>query len=50
MITLPELAALVIEVMDAQQKYFKSRQRDDLIACKVLEKELMERAREVIKQ
>jgi hypothetical protein len=43
-VTLPELATLALAVLDAQQKYFKSRSRDDLIESKRLEKELREKS------
>ena len=38
------LARLVIAVLDAQKKYFKGRNKQDLIASKELEKQLRERA------
>jgi hypothetical protein len=43
-VTLPELATLALATLDAQQKYFKTRSRDDLIASKQLEKELRQAA------
>jgi len=42
------LAALAIEVLDAQQKYFKSRDRADLIASKQLESRLRKEARSIL--
>jgi hypothetical protein len=35
-----ELCELVLQVLDAQKKYFKSRDREDLIASKQLEAKL----------
>jgi len=42
------LAGLVIEVLDAQQRYFKSRDRADLIASKQLESRLRKEARAIL--
>ncbi len=39
-----DLAKLVIEVLDAQKRYFKSRSQVDLIASKQLESELRKKA------
>lgn len=41
---LHSLSTLVIQVLDAQKKYFKTREKDDLIASKQLEKRLRDRA------
>ena len=41
---LHSLSRLVIEVLDAQKKYFKTREKDDLIASKQLEKRLRDKA------
>ena len=48
--TLPELATLALAVLDAQQKYFKSRSRDDLIASKQLENELLNVSRRILRE
>ena len=48
MTTAEDLAKLVIEVLDAQKRYFKSRTKDDLIASKVLEGELRRKANAVL--
>ena len=42
------LAELAIEVLDAQQRYFKSRDRADLIASKQLESRLRKEARGIL--
>ncbi len=42
------LAELVIEVLDAQKKYFKTRDRDDLIASKQLETKLRREALDIL--
>lgn len=39
-----ELAVMVVKVLDAQKKYFKTRDRFDLIKSKDLEKELRQMA------
>ena len=41
---LHSLSQLVLEVLDAQKKYFKTRDKDDLIASKQLEKRLRDKA------
>jgi hypothetical protein len=46
--TARELAALVLHVLDAQQKYFKTRAKDDLIASARLEKELRTAAQAIL--
>lgn len=43
-----DLAKLVIEVLDAQKRYFKSRAQEDLIASKQLEKELRDKANAIL--
>lgn len=43
-----QLAALVIEVLDAQKQYFKTRDRIDLIKSKELEKKLRIGARYIL--
>lgn len=45
-----ELAKLVIEVLEAQRKYFKSRSRDDLIASKQLEAKIRLMARAILEE
>lgn len=42
---LHSFAAAVLEVLDAQKKYFKSRQKTDLIESKRLESRLRELAK-----
>lgn len=44
-----ELATLALDVLDAQQRYFKTREKDDLIASKKLEKRLREMASNVLR-
>lgn len=44
----PDLAKLVIEVLDAQKRYFKTRKQEDLIASKQLEKELRDKANRIL--
>ena len=46
--SLQEFARQVIIVMDAQTKYLKTRERDDLITSKQLEKNLRETARRIL--
>ncbi len=46
--TLEDLAKLVIEVLDAQKKYFKTRGKDDLIASERLESELRTKANQAL--
>lgn len=48
--TIKELAALAIEVLDAQKKYFRTRQKDDLFASKVLESKLKLAALSIIEE
>lgn len=43
-----ELAQLVIEVLDAQKAYFKSRNQDALIKCKLMEADLRKKAEAVL--
>ncbi len=50
MIDVKDLAKLAIEVLDAQQRYFKDRTRDNLIASKQLESELRKRANAALEQ
>lgn len=47
--TARELAELVIQVLDAQKKYFRTRKREDMIASMELEKKLREAANECLK-
>lgn len=44
-----ELALLALQVLDAQQTYFKSRSKDDLIASKQLEAKLRKAAMDIAK-
>ena len=46
--TAAELARVVLTVLDAQQRYFRSRSREDLIASKQLERDLRVRCDELI--
>jgi hypothetical protein len=48
--TTAELAAVVLKVLDAQARYFKSRLREDLIASKQIERDLKERCLEIIRE
>jgi len=50
MTTREDLAKLVIEVLDQQARYFKSRSHDDLIASKMLESELRKKANEILEE
>ena len=43
-----DLAKLVIEVLDAQKRYFKTRKQEDLIASKQLEKELRDKSNAIL--
>ena len=45
-----ELAQLVIETLEAQKKYFKTRSKEDLIASKQLESKLRLIARGIIEE
>ena len=45
-----DLARLVIKTLDAQQRYFTTRDRDDLIASKALERILRVTAEREIKK
>lgn len=46
--TLVELAKLVVEMLDAQQKYFKSRTTEDLRASKYVEAKLRSAADRIV--
>ena len=48
--TARELAKAVIEVLDAQKKYFKSRTQNDLVASKQLEAALRKSATAILEQ
>lgn len=48
MMTEYELAQLARKTLDAQQQYFKSRSKDDLIASKELERKLRKEANEIL--
>jgi hypothetical protein len=47
--TAKELAELVLRTLAAQQTFFKTRSRDDLIASKELEKQLKEAAQTIVR-
>ena len=46
--TLPALATLVLQVLDAQKVYFRSHSTTDLIFSKGLEREMRKVAEEVL--
>lgn len=43
-VTACELGALVIKTLDAQKKYFQTRDKDALVECKALERHLRDLA------
>jgi hypothetical protein len=47
-VSIQELAREVVIMLDAQAKYFKTREQADLIASKRLEKSLREKARRIM--
>jgi hypothetical protein len=47
-LTARELAALVLQVLEAQKKYFKSRDQADLIASKQMESRLKKAAQQIM--
>ena len=44
-----ELAALAVATLNAQQRYFKDRRQEDLIASKALEQKLRHESEAILK-
>jgi hypothetical protein len=44
-----ELAHMILDVLNAQQQYFKSRSKEDLIASKQLERILRQHAEQIVR-